>query len=116
MQTPLQITFRSTPRSEALADHITARSEKLEALTDKIVSCHVVVELTAQHQRHGAHFHVSVHVGVPGHEVVVNHAPRADKSLETAVASTDRAFDEAERQLESWVGRQRGHRHGDAHA
>jgi ribosomal subunit interface protein len=114
MQTPLQLTFRGMAHSDALAGHLQERAKKLEHLFDRIVSCHVVVELVGHHQRHGDHYRFSIHVGLPGHELVVTHAPLDDRTLENAFVAADRAFDEAERQLEDWVRRQREHRHQTA--
>ena len=73
MQTPLQLTFRSMPHSDSIAAHIHARAEKLERLCDRVVSCHVVVGLAGHHHRNGDRFHVSINLGLPGHELVVTH-------------------------------------------
>jgi ribosomal subunit interface protein len=110
MQTPLQITFRSMPHSDALATHLRRRADKLEQFFDRIVSCHVVVKLAAHHLHSGDRYHYSINVGLPGHELVVTHVPLENRDPESAHVSADRAFDEAERQLEDWVRRQRDHR------
>lgn len=98
--------------SEALAARLEQRAAKLEELYDRIVSCHVVVELSGHRHRHG--YQVSINIGLPGHEILVSHAPSEERALETAEATADRAFDEAERQLEDWVGRQRAQRQEEA--
>ena len=110
MQVPLQITCRGMSQSEALAAQIRLRSEKLEHLFDRIVSCNVVVELAGHHHRHGDRFHVSINLGLPGHEILVGHAPSDDQGLETAYGAVDRAFDDAGRELEDWVKHQRAER------
>jgi putative sigma-54 modulation protein len=107
MQTPLQITFRSMAHSDALAAHLERRAEKLDHLFDKIVSCHATVELAGHHHSHGDRYHLKLNVGLPGHEIIASHTPRDDRKAESAHESADRAFDEAERQLEDWVRRQR---------
>jgi len=94
-------------RSDALASRLQERAERLEVLSDRIISCHVVVELEGHHHLHGDRFRFSIHLGVPGHELVVTHAPPTDRDFEHPYASADRAFDEAERQLEDWVRCQR---------
>jgi len=111
MQTPLQITFRAMTHSDALADHVKRRAETLDRLFDRIVSCHVVVELAGHHHRHGDRYHVAIHIGLPGHELLVNHSPPEDREYGSAHATLDTAFDEAERQLEDWVRRRREGRH-----
>lgn len=111
MQVPLQLTVRSMEPSDALAAHVRLRAEKLQHHFDRIVSCHVVVELAGHHHRHGDRYHVSINLGLPGCEVLVNNTPSDAHPLETVTGAVDRAFDEAERQLEDWVRRERGHRH-----
>ncbi len=110
MQTPLQLTFRSMARSDALASHLEKRAEKLEHLFDRIISCHVVVKLAGHHSRSGDRFEFSINVGLPGHELLVTRVAPEDHDPESAHVSADRAFDEAERQLEHWVRRRRDHR------
>ena len=110
MQTPLQLTFRGMARSDALASHLERRAEKLEHLFHRVISCHVVVKLAGHHSRSGDRYEFSINVGLPGHELLVTHEPPRDHSPESAYVSADRAFDEAERQLEDWVRRQRDHR------
>jgi putative sigma-54 modulation protein len=112
VQIPLQLTFRSMAHSEALAAHVQRRAEKLEHIFDRIVSCHVVVELAGHHHSHGDRYRVSINVGLPGRELVAHYEPSADHNLENAHASADRAFDEVERQLDDWVKGHREHRHG----
>jgi ribosome-associated translation inhibitor RaiA len=108
MQTPLQLTFRSSAgHSPALAEHLKMRAERLDEIYDRIISCQVVVELAGHHHQHGDRFHFSIHVCVSGHEIIVNHAPVAHREPRNAYESADLAFDDAERQLEDWVGRQR---------
>jgi putative sigma-54 modulation protein len=111
MQTPLQLTFRSLAHSDALAAHVQRRVEKLEHLFDRIISCHVVVELASHRHRHGDECRVTVNVGLPGHELLASHAPSGDRILDLH-ATADRAFDDAERQLEDWARRRREDRHG----
>jgi ribosome-associated translation inhibitor RaiA len=100
--------------SDELATRIRRRAEELERHFDRIISCHVVVELAGHHHRHGDRYHVSIKLGLPGHELNISHDPSDDHNPETAEAAADRAFDEIARQLEDCVKRQRGGRHEDA--
>jgi len=112
MQMPLQLTFRRMAHPDSLAAHIARRAQKLERLFDRIVSCHVVVELTGHHHAHGDRYRVSINLGLPGRELLVRHLLPADEAtFETAHGTTDRAFDEVERQLEDWAKRDRQRRH-----
>ncbi len=114
MQLPLQLTFRSMHHSDALAGHVQRRVEELERLFDRIISCHVVVELAGHHHRHGNRYRVSINLGLPGHELIVNHDPPDDRNLESPQAAADLAFEEVSRKLENWIGRHRGDRHEQA--
>lgn len=98
MQVPLQITIRDMPVSEALEAHIRDKVAKLSNFYDRIISCHVVVEIPHKHHHQGKHFNVRVDLSIPGHEIVVNR----DHHEDAYVALRD-AFDAARRQLEdSW--------------
>ncbi len=110
MQVPLQITFRHLAHSDALATHIEQRAGKLEHLFDRLISCHVVVELAGHHHHHGDQYRVSLNLGLPGHEIIVGHTPSDDRDQTNAHATADRAFDEAARQLEDWTRRRGAHR------
>ena len=83
------------------------RSDRLERLSDRVVSCHVVVEMSGHRHRHGNRFHASINLGLPGHEILVGHQPPDDKSPDTALAAVDHAFGDAERELEDWVRQKR---------
>jgi ribosome-associated translation inhibitor RaiA len=113
VQVPLQLTLRGMAHSDALATHVNRRGEKLEHLFERIVSCHVVVELAGHHHRHGDRFHVSINLGLPGHEILVGRARPDDRGPDTAHAAVDQAFDAAGRELEDWVKRQRTQRHDE---
>ena len=56
MQTPIQITFRDVPQSDALETRIREKAEKLEAFYPGIVSCRVVVESRDRHKHQGKEF------------------------------------------------------------
>jgi ribosomal subunit interface protein len=114
MQTPIQLTFRGMPHSNALAAHADRRAAKLQRLFAHIVSCHVVFELVGHGHRHGDRYRISIHVGVPGHELVAGRPSSSGEDADNPYATTDHAFDEAERQLEDWVKRRRAVRHVDA--
>jgi ribosome-associated translation inhibitor RaiA len=111
VQTQIQLTFRSIAHSDALAIHLQQRADKLDQLFDRILWCHVVIELGGHHHRHGDRYVFSINLGLPGHEIVVTRSPATGRDDETAYESADRAFDEAARQLRDWVGRRRGSRH-----
>jgi ribosome-associated translation inhibitor RaiA len=111
MQNPLRLTFRGMAHSEALAAQLTLRVDRLEHFFDRIVSCHVVLDLAGHHHRHGDCYRVTINVGLPKRELIVSHTPSSHRAMETPGTTIDRAFDEAQRQLEDWVRLQRQDRH-----
>ena len=111
MQSPLQLTFRSMPHSASLEGQIRARADRLDEMFDGVISCHVVVALEGHHHGHADRHHLSVNVGLPGHEIVVSHHLSTEHRPESVETPTDRAFDEVDRQLEDWLGRRHGQRH-----
>lgn len=98
MKTPLQITFRDLPHSDAIEAHIREKAEKLEQFFADIVSCRVVVEQTARHQQQGKLHNVRIDLTVPRSELVVDRQENED----VYVALRD-AFDAAKRQLEDYA-------------
>jgi len=98
MKTPLQITFRDIPHSDALDAHIRDKAHKLEQIFADIVSCRVVVEQPARHQQQGKPFNVRIDLGVPGSEIVVDRQQNED-----VYAALRDAFDAAKRQLEDYA-------------
>jgi ribosomal subunit interface protein len=103
MQSPLQITTRDIPHSEALDDHIRQKAAKLETFYPHITGCRVVVEIPHKHKQQGRKFNVRLDITVPGGELVVNREADGD----VYVALRD-AFDAAKRQVEDYGRRQRG--------
>jgi ribosome-associated translation inhibitor RaiA len=94
-----------------MATRVRERAEKLRRLFVPIISCRVVIELAGHHHQSGDRYHVAINLGLPGCEILVNNTPSDAHPFETVTGAADRAFDEAERQLEDWVRRERGHRH-----
>jgi ribosomal subunit interface protein len=103
MQTPLQITFRNIPRSEAVETRIRDKAAKLEEFHPRIMSCQVVVEEADRHHHQGKQFTVRLDIRVPGHEIVIDR----DHHEDIYVALRD-AFNAAGRKLEEVVRAQRG--------
>ena len=103
MRSPLQITTRDVPHSEALENHIRQKAAKLETFYPHITGCHVVVEVPHKHKHQGRQFNVRVDITVPGDELVVNR--ESDGDVYVALRDT---FNAAKRRLESFGSRQRG--------
>lgn len=75
MKWSLQITYRNVEATAALEEWICEEAEKLDVFYDRIMGCHVAVEIPHRHHRRGDLYHVRIQVKVPGGEVVVNREP-----------------------------------------
>jgi ribosomal subunit interface protein len=100
---PVQITMRDVPTSEALETIINDKAQKLTHFYQRILNCHVVIEVVQKHKRQGKLFGVRVDLTVPGKELVVNR--KEDEDLYLAI---NEAFHAIERQLEKYSHRRRG--------
>ena len=111
MQIPTQVVFHGIDKSEAVEDKIRERTDKLEHFFDRITGCRVVVE--SHHKSHsnmnanGAPFHLSVHLSVPGEELVVRRDPKETKLHEDIQISIRDVFDTMERRLKSYASKRK---------
>lgn len=103
MQTPLQITFRNLPESEAVKDLILQEANALQKFYPRLTSCRVVVD-TPHHSHHqGNHFRISIRLVLPGRELVVTRNPAAHFAHEDCYLAIRQAFHEIRRQLQDFV-------------
>lgn len=107
MKTPLRITFQGLDPSPALEERIQAKMAKLERLSDRITSCHVVVERPAAHRHKGGVYEIRIHLELPGAHIDVARDPGLDHAHEDVGVALRDAFDRATRMLESHLERQR---------
>jgi ribosomal subunit interface protein len=103
MKIPLQITLHGIEHSNALYDAIQEKADKLDHYYSRIMSCRVVLELSARHKQHGRQFTVRLDLKVPGGEIAINKGH--DEDLQIALRE---AFDAARRRLEDYAREQRG--------
>lgn len=103
MQVPLQISLHGIAQSDALANAIREKAEKLDRYYPHIMSCRVVLELANRRQRHGKQLTARIDVKVPGGEIVVTH--QHDEDLQIALRDAFRAM---RRKLEDYARTQRG--------
>jgi cold shock CspA family protein/ribosome-associated translation inhibitor RaiA len=104
MQTPLQVSVRNLPFSDAARALVQKYVDKLELFYDRITSCRVMIDVP-QHFPAGEPmvYNVRVDIRVPGDEIVIKRQPHPE--LETAIQD---AFDAAGRRLQDYARRQRG--------
>lgn len=107
MQIPIQIAFHGVDKSDAVEDKIRERVDKLEGYSDRITGCRVVVE--SHHKSHSnlntnaAPFHVTVHLSVPGEDLVVRRDPKETRAHEDIQIALRDSFDTMERRLKDYT-------------
>jgi len=107
MQVPLQVTFRNTRHSDAVAASIEAHVAHLESFFDRIISCRVVVDVPHRHHETGNLYQVSIDLTVPGREIVVNRETSHQTQFKDLDTALGHAFDAAARQLEEFARQRR---------
>ncbi len=107
MQNPLQITFHGLDHSDAIEERIREKAAKLEQICDRIISCRVVIEVHHRTAVSSRPFHISIDVAVPGAKLVVKRDPKDPHVNEDILFALRDAFDNIERQLKDYHGRQR---------
>ena len=91
----LQISFRGTAPSEAVASRIRERAARLQRFDDRITSCRVVVQVPQE----GQLYQVRIQIRRPGDEVVIDRKDSQDRSHEDVYVAVRDAFEVAERRL-----------------
>lgn len=99
MQTPVQITFRHMPPSDAVRTRVLELVHRLERFHDRIIGCSVVIEAPPGQQRNGAPFDIKLALTVPGHDVHAQSDHCAHESHEDVYVALRDAFEKAKRQL-----------------
>lgn len=107
MQLPLEIVSRDVSLPDAAEREIRAKANKLGQLHPRITHCRVVVEVPHRHQSKGSHYRVRLHLGVPGHEVVVDRDPSENAAHEGLRPAIRDAFQAAHRQLTDYIEKRR---------
>jgi ribosome-associated translation inhibitor RaiA len=108
MQTPLQITFRGFPSSEAVTARIRLKVRKLEQQFGRITSCRVVIEAPHQHKHIGKTYRVSIDLAIPGWEILANRDAGRNHAHEDVYVAIRDAFDAVGRRLQDHVRRSQG--------
>ena len=109
MEPPVQIAFRNVPHSEALEEVIRERASHLATHFDRVVHCHVVLDVPHRHHQHGNAQQVRLDLKVPGGEIVVSREAGPHADCPDLYAAVRDAFDAAERQVEEHVRKRLRH-------
>lgn len=111
MQQEPQFTFHNMDRSAALEAKALERLQKIDRIFNGVVGCRVAFEARHRHHRQGTIYHVTIHLSVPGVDVVVTDLPEENHAHEDPFVALRDAFDAASRQLETRIGKMRGEGH-----
>ena len=79
MRLRLQVTFRHMEPLSVAETWIQEEAAKLETFYNRIMRCHVIVEVPHSHHRKGSQYQVRIDLTVPGGEIVIKHAPSLSK-------------------------------------
>lgn len=110
MEKPLSITFRGIEGTRELKQMIEDRAARLERHCHHIIGCDIVVELQQKSVRSGSNYRVRIDITFPpGHEVVAEYSDNDTDGPVPLNAAIQRAFANAEKQLDKLVDKQHGH-------
>lgn len=111
MNTELDITYRDMDSSESVDYVVREQLEKLERHCPALISCRVVIAAPKGRHQHGEHFHVTVDLTMPGHEIVADRDPPQKHSHEDCNSAVRDAFRAALKEVDKvhskGVGRRR---------
>jgi ribosomal subunit interface protein len=108
MSLPLEIIFHNMDKSDAVESRVREKSEHLEKLDERLISCRVTIEAPHKSHRKGNMYQVRIQLDVPHGPIVVSHEPgdvHAHKDVYLAIRD---AFHAAERQLKDYRQKLRG--------
>jgi cold shock CspA family protein len=100
MQMPVDIAFRQFEPSEQIRSEIAAQARRLEKISPRITSCHVVVSGPPMRHRSAGLFQVQLRIAMPGREDVVVDRHGHALEREHSTAAIRGAFTAAVRQIE----------------
>jgi len=109
MQAPIQVAFKQCAPSAAVRAEIDRQAQKLERYSDRITSCHVVVEAPNVRHRSGNLYRVDVRLAMPdGKAVVVDRMQGERRERRRVDVAVREAFEAAARQLDGCMESLRG--------
>jgi ribosomal subunit interface protein len=96
-----KVVFRGIDHSQAVADAVQKRLEKLERYSDEIQSLKVTLDSPHNHHHKGKVYHVGVEAVIPNHDILVNHDQHDNHSHEDIYVAIRDAFNALERRIKS---------------
>lgn len=99
----LKIQFLGFAESEAISAAVWDHVESLEKISDKIMSCHVVISRPHRKQHQGNIFHVKLRLHMPGADIIIDKDPGKNHAHEDVYVAIRDAFLAARRKVEDFV-------------
>jgi len=109
LQQPLQITFRNLAESQAIKSLVLKEAEGLETFFDRIIRCHVVLEVPHHHHQKGNHYRVHIELSVPGKILIATKNSPQHFSDQDCYLAIRESFREIRRQLQDFIRIRRAH-------
>lgn len=107
MAVPVEITFHNFPHSDAVAEEVQRRAEKLGGLARDMRDLRVVVDRPNHRHHKGDHFRVHLEMRLGGTEIIVDRDPIDDTTREDVYLAIRAAFEAAQRRIKSFAGHRR---------
>jgi hypothetical protein len=109
LETPLKFDFLNMARAASLETLAKDQARALERFCDRIIGCHVTLDVPHRHQQHGRQFEANIRLTVPGAVLVASCTQRdTGNEQEDARVAVRHAFSEIRRQLQDYVRVRRG--------
>ena len=103
MTVPIELSFHNMDHSSAVAAKVNEKAAKLNDRFDRMTHCRVVVEAPHRHHRKGKLYKISIEIGLPNHQLLVNRDPAGHHAHEDIYVAIRDAFNAARRQLEDYT-------------
>ncbi|MED5411696.1 MAG: ribosome-associated translation inhibitor RaiA [Pseudomonadota bacterium] len=101
MTNEFQVVFHNIEQTDAIADAVQKRIQKLERYCDEIIAGRVVLDSPHNNHHKGKVYSVGLEIHTPFKEVRVNQEQHDNHAHEDLYVAIRDAFDAAERQLKS---------------
>ena len=101
MTNEFQVVFRNIDQTNAIADAVQKRIQKLERYCDEIIAGRVVLDSPHNNHHKGKVYSVGLEIHTPSKEVRVNQEQHDNHAHEDLYIAIRDAFNAAERQLKS---------------
>ncbi len=101
---PVNIAYKDIDPSDAISTVISKKVQGLGKFSPNIIGCKVIVSSPHRSKKTGIIHHLSIHVEIPGDDIIVSREPETDGSHEDLQVVIRDAFKAVEQQLKIRIG------------